>query len=75
MLFKKENNFLDDAYRYYAPDSTAYREILNNTSKNQAGILIVHDSFVRVVIPYLALSCKNLNTVDLRTVDEVSLAR
>ena len=60
------NRHLIDPYRYYTGGDRAFRVIANNMAPNSRKVFLVHDSFGRIVIPFLALCCERLVTADLR---------
>ena len=65
-FLKKRYVHLDESYNYYSGDETACRFIKNILTTNKKHIVLIHDSFGRVVIPFLALTCERLTTIDLR---------
>ena len=65
-FLKRRYVHLDESYNYYSGDETACRFIKNGLSTNKKHIVLIHDSFGRVIIPFLALTCERLTTIDLR---------
>ena len=68
------NRHLVDPYRYYTGGDRPFRVIDNHMAPNNRKVFLVHDSFGRTVIPFLALCCERLVTADLRKSADFSLA-
>ena len=66
-FFVKNNNYhIDNAYLFYTGNEIEFHRIVNKKANNHKKVLLVHDSFARVAIPYLALCCEELVTDDIR---------
>lgn len=66
-------NRLGNAYLYYCPGSGTHIDSRNEKVKNHKKILLIHDSFARVIVPFLAMTCETLITVDIRKSNDFSL--
>lgn len=64
-LYKKDV-YNVSTYEAYAHGNTALTTIKNNLAANNTKILLIRDSFSSVVVPFLSLSVKELDTIDLR---------
>lgn len=60
----------DDPTRIYTGDNYSLSIIKNELAENDIHILLIRDSFSRVVAPFLASTCKEIHIIDLRTFDE-----
>lgn len=65
-LINKKDYYNLNPYEAYIGGDYNLNLITNNDSPNNKKILLVRDSFSCVMTPFLAMSCKNLDTIDLR---------
>ena len=65
-LIDKKDYYNLNPYEAYIGGDYNLNLITNNDSPNNKKILLVRDSFSCVMTPFLAMSCKNLDTIDLR---------
>jgi len=65
-LINKKDYYNLNPYEAYIGGDYNLNLITNNNSPNNKKILLVRDSFSCVMTPFLAMSCKNLDTIDLR---------
>lgn len=56
----------NNPYTYYSGGDWAYAEIINHHNPDGPRIIMIRDSFSCALTPFLALSCSELITVDLR---------
>ncbi|MFT8350694.1 DHHW family protein [Clostridium saccharoperbutylacetonicum] len=65
-LINKKDYYNLSPYESYIGGNYDLNLITNNKSPNNKRILLVRDSFACAMTPFLAMSCKNLDTIDLR---------
>ena len=70
---KKKNYYLDSVYCTYTGYDRSLQIFKNNNSENDKRILIIKDSFGRVVTPFLSLVCNEIDSIDLRQFDNNQL--
>ncbi len=63
----------ENPYQAYICAVEPFISITNEMAETSKKILIVQDSFGRVVTPYLALGCSQVDVIDLRYYKEMSL--
>lgn len=66
LLNKLQNGFEDNANGIYISSGSTLVEITNKKSENDIHILMIRDSFGSTLSPYLSLSCKELDLIDIR---------
>ena len=64
--FNKRNLYGPSVYNAYIYGDQPLEKIENKLSKNDKHILVVHDSFGDVVVPFLALGVRRVDSIDLR---------
>ena len=65
-LFKNRNLYGPSVYDAYIHGDQPLEKIENELSKNDMHVLIVHDSFGDVVVPFLALGVRRVDSIDSR---------
>jgi hypothetical protein len=66
-LIDKKDYYNLSPYEAYIGGNYDLNLITNNSSPNNKRILLVRDSFSCAMSPFLAMSCKNLDIIDLRS--------
>ena len=64
----------DKDYVVYSGGDYALQTIINHKNPNGPKIVVIRDSFARVVTPYLSLTCSELHILDVRYFDDMSAA-
>lgn len=70
---KKNNYYLDTPYCVYTGYDKDLQILKNNNSENGKKVLVIKDSFARVMIPFLSLVCDEVDSIDLRSFDNAEL--
>lgn len=70
--FSSEAVLSDKDYVVFSGGDFALQTVVNRNADPEKKIVIIRDSFARVVTPFLALQCGELHILDLRYYDEMS---
>lgn len=70
--FTEQAELSDKDYVAFSGGDFALQKVINHKNTSGKKIVVIRDSFARVVTPYLALQCSELHIIDLRYFKDMS---
>ena len=71
--FTEQAELSDKDYVAFLGGDFALQKVINHKNTSGKKIVVIRDSFARVVTPYLALQCSELHIIDLRYFKDMSV--